>query len=325
MSRLMTRVFAGIFIALLSASLAAGQSNRKFNVAVVRADGILIPFAQFDRGTWRPLWTGTERSWPITVPVTLDDVEEDWWRKEPPSLEWTLRRPQGEPITLQVSKPQAVYTPCSTQVALATDYKPSGMLPPPHQAPYPKLGIATTGDVDIAPIEAVRDGSIEWRRVYQALDEQGQFRTAENDTLADMGWSHPAHALERATRPIELQAVWHVKDSRFFYFEAMRRYPDRQTPKGKPACELVTYVAGYFWEERSEKLRPVGVGALITYCHMERASFLWPFGVIRDGAKQYWLFQSAGWTAESYGVAEPVPARGFIRHHLWHVAGRCRD
>ena len=320
----MTRVFAGILVASLSAPLAAGQSDRKFNVAVVRADGILIPFAQFDRGVWRPFWTSLARSWPVTVPVTLDDIERVWWRDEPPSLEWTMRPAESEAVTLRAVKPQAVYTPCSTQVGLLTDHKPSGMLPPPHQAPYPKIGIATTANVAIEPIAEVAQGSTDWLRVKKALDG-GEFRTAETRALSDMGWGHPVKTIERERAQIDLQSVWHVKDSRFFYFEAMRRYPDPKPPKGQPPCELVTYVAGYFWEERSERLRPVSIGALITYCHMERASFLWPFGVIRDGAKQYWLFQSAGWTGEVYGVAEPVPARGFVRQHLWHVAGRCRN
>lgn len=319
----MTRVFAGIFIALLSASL-AGQPSRKFNLAVVRADGILIPFAQFDNGVWRPFWTAMSRSYPVTVPVALDDIDEDWWREEPPSLEWTLKPHDGAPMTLRAVKPQSVYTPCSTQVGLATDYKPAGMLPPPHQAPYPKLGVAATGDVVIEPIAQVAQGSLEWTRVKKALDDQ-EFRNAEVRALNDMGWSHPVKSIERDKAAIDLQSVWHVKDSRFFYFEAMRRYPDPKPPKGKPACELVTYVAGYLWEDRSERLRPASVGALITYCHMERAMFLWPFGVIRDGAKQYWLFQSAGWAGEVYGVAEPMPARGFVRQHLWHAAGRCRD
>lgn len=320
----MTRVFAGIFIALLAAPLAAGQSARKFNLAVVRADGVLIPFAQFSRGAWHSLWTAMDPSAKVTVPVTLDDVEERWWREEPPTIEWTLRRHGGEPITLRALQPQAVYTPCGTEIGLKTDYKPAGMLPPPHQAPYPKLGVAASADVEISPIDSVSDGSTDWIRVQRALEDR-EFRNAELRAINDMGWTHPVKTIEREKRTIELQAVWHVKDSRFFYFEAMRRYPDPKPPKGKPPCELVTYVAGYFWEERSEQLKPVGVRGLVTYCHMERAMFLWPFGVIRDGEKQYWLFQSAGWTGEMYGISEPVPSRGFVRPHLWHVAGRCRD
>lgn len=321
----MTRVSAGILIALLSAGSAGAQSDRIFNIGVVRLDGVLIPFAQFDRGTWRPFWTGADRSINPAVPVTLDDVNPVWWREQPPSLKWTLWRDANPatPLALEVTAPHVVYTPCSTQVALKTNYVHTGVLPPPHQAPYPKLGLATTAPVDIEPIDQVPPNDVDWMRVKRALDDQ-EFRNAENRALSDMQWNHPVKSIERERAAIDLQAVWHVKDSRFFYFEAMRRYPDPKPPKGKPPCELVTYVAGYFWEERSEKLRPVGVSALITYCHMERAAFLWPLGVIREGGRRFWVFQSAGWTGEVYGITEPIHASGMIRRHLGHVAGRCR-
>lgn len=328
----MTRVSAGILVALLSVRVIGGfgeippssqASTRKYNIAVARADGVLIPFAQFDRGVWRPFWTGADHSLKITVPATLDDVSPAWWRDEPPSMDWTLWRDEGGPLAVRAKAPRVVYTPCSTQVALATDLRPPADLPPPHQAPFPKIGLASTAPIDIEPIEAVPPNDTDWMRVKRALGEK-EFRVAENTALGDMGWNHPVKSIERDRAAIDLQAVWHVKDSRFFYFEAMRRYPDPKPPKGKPACELVTYVAGYFWEERSENLRPVGVNALVTYCHMERATFLWPFGVIREGGKQFWVFQSAGWTGEVYGITEPMASKGFVRPHLWHVAGRCR-
>lgn len=301
----------------------SSQPDRKYNVAVVRADGVLTPFGQFDDGTWRPLWTGVERSLNIPVPLTLDDVDRDWWRREPPSLDWTLWRGQDPPLPLRVTSPRVVATPCSTQVALVTDFTPSGLLPPPDEAPYPKAGVATTGPADIEAIPEVEPGSADWQRVLGALDDK-EFPAAETRALRGMQWSHPVPPALRARTPLDLQAVWHVKDSRFFYFEAMRRYPDPNPPRDKPPCELVTYVAGYLWEEGSERLRPAGVDAVVTYCHLEPAMFLWPLGVIREDGKQYWVFQSAGWTAEIYGVAEPVAAKGIVRPHLWHVAGRCR-
>lgn len=334
----MTRVSSHIRVVALAACLGAvlaparsfaqradsstEAAARTYNVGIVRADGVLIPFAQFDQGTWRPFWTGVSHSFSPEIPLTLRDVDRDWWRREPPALDWTLWRAEG-PLALKASAPRVVSTPCSTEVGLATDLKPAGILPPPHQVPYPKAGLATTALVQFESIAEVLRNDTDWMRVQRALEDQ-EFRNAENRALADMHWNHPVEPRLRDRAPIDLQAVWHVKDSRFFYFEAMRRYPDRNPPKGKPPCELVTYVAGYFWEAPSERLRPVSVSALISYCHMERASFLWPLGVIRESARQFWVFQSAGWTGEVYGITELVPSKGFIRPQLWHVAGRCR-
>ena len=299
------------------------KADRRYSVGVVRADGVLIPFAEYDRGDWRRIWTGIARDASPVIPITLDDVDEDWWGHAGPSLQWMLWQRPGDTTKLTVTRPRVVATPCSAQPALGTDYKHTLPLPPPSQVPYPKAGIATTAPVVFEPIQQVPAESVDWRRVKRALDDR-EFRTAEHERLTDMMWRHPMPEAMRDRMPIDLQAVWHVKDSRFFYFEAMRRYPDLNPPTGEPPCELVTYVAGYFWEDTSEQLRPVDVDALISYCHMERASFLWPFGVIREGAKSYWLFQSAGWTGEVYGITEPIAARGELKPHLWHVAGRCR-
>lgn len=323
----MMRVSAGIAAALLSIRVLDGstglfQPSRKFNLAVVRADGVLIPFAHYDRGTWRPFWTAVDNGVSRPVPITLDDVDRRWWREEPPALDWFLWRPDRATARLRATAPRVVYTPCATQVGLATNYATTGALPPPHHAPYPKAGLASTAPIHIEPILEVPPSDTDWTRVKRALDER-EFRAAELGTLRDMHWTHPVRPVDRDRAPIDLQAVWHVKDSRFFYFEAMRRYPDPKPPKGKPPCELVTYVAGYLWETRSEELQPVGVSALVTYCHMERAAFLWPFGVIRDGGRQFWVFQSAGWTGETYGIREVEPARGTLRWQVGYNAGSC--
>ena len=123
--------------------------------------------------------------------------------------------------------------------------------------------------------------------------------------------------------PLDLQSVWHVPGDRFYYFEAMRRYAERNPPEGKRPCDLVTYVAGYFWDDGEGHLRPDMVNALVSYCHLERAAFMWPLGSIRDGERRYWVLQSAGWTGESYGILEMRPERGEIRPHVWHMAGLC--
>ncbi|MEX2273466.1 MAG: hypothetical protein WD690_18500 [Vicinamibacterales bacterium] len=310
-------------LARASAFQDQSQRDRTYSVAVVRADGVLIPFAEYHRGTWRPIWTAVNQRRSTVVPLTLDRIDEDWWGRGGPSLEWTLWQRPGEGTSLRVTTPRVVPTPCSAQPALGTDFKAPGILPPPNEMPYPKAGIATTAPIELEPIQQLDDQDPDWRRVERALAER-EFRTAENKSLAALSWRHPTPPSVRDRAPIDLQSVWHVKDSRFYYVEAMRRYPDLNPPRGRPACELVTYVAGYFWDDASERLRPVGISALITYCHMERAMFLWPFAAIREGTKKYWLFQSAGWTGESYGIAEPIASRGEVKPHVWHVAGRCR-
>ena len=311
--------------ALLARPLALQQSSdadRRYIVGVVRADGVLVPFAQFNAGLWRPIWQDPNSTNADSLPLTLDDVERDWWGRAGPSLQWTLWRAAGSSLPLNVSTSRVVASPCRAQAALGTDYKSEAPPPPPDLAPYPKIGIATTAPIDFEPIEQLSEKDAEWARVEAAVGDE--FDDAESTSLEDMGWSHPTSRAMRKRSSIDLQSVWHVRGSRFFYFEAMRRYPDPKPPKGKPACDLVTYVKGYLWDSPREQLVPAGISALISYCHMERASFLWPLGVITERGKQYWVFQSAGWTSEVYSIVEPMPRRGTVTHHVHYMAGRCK-
>jgi hypothetical protein len=328
MNRARSLLGALMFLSLaLNARPSAIQSStaepsRSYSVAVVRADGAMVPFARFDRGSWRPLWTGVTGE-STTVPETLEKVPAVWWGPSGPVLKWTLWSGRGEPAPINVTSTRAVAAPCGKQSALGTDYAPPTTLPPADQAPFPKVGIATTAAVDFEPIPEVAREDPNWLRVRRAL-ERREFRKAETDALTDMRWKHPTPSAIREQTPIDLQAVWHVKDSRFFYFEAMRHYRDPNPEKDQPPCPLITYVAGYFWEDPSGELRPVGVRGLITYCHMEHAAFLWPLGVIREGGKQYWLLQSSGWRGEFYRIMEPHPSEGMMKPHVMHLAGICR-
>ena len=47
---------------------------------------------------------------------------------------------------------------------------------------------------------------------------------------------------------LDVQKVWQAAGSPFYYYEAMRRYPERNPPGGEEPCDLVTYVAGYLWD-----------------------------------------------------------------------------
>ncbi|MDQ3170245.1 MAG: hypothetical protein M3Q55_08930 [Acidobacteriota bacterium] len=289
-------------------------------LAVVRADGTIVPFAQYKKGRWPSIWTGIEqRGHPL--PLTVADVERDWWGDGGPALQWWLWQKPGIATRLDVADVRAVATPCSAEAGLATDFRGEGALPSAEIAPYPKAGFASTAPVDFEPIVPVPATSAEWASVKDAVARE--FDGHEVSALVEMAWSHPTPARERRMAPLDLQTVWHVPGGRFFYFEAMRRYPERETPDGKPPCDLVTYVAGYLWDDGKGQLRPRLVNALVSYCHLERAVFMWPLGSIREGVRRFWVLQSAGWTGEAYGILEMRPERGEIRQHLWHMAGRC--
>lgn len=295
--------------------------DRRYRIAAVRADGVIVPFAEHDDGYWRPVWSGVETGRTREVPLTLEDVKSRWWGRDGPALQWWLWRQPGVAEAIAVTGPRAVATPCAAQVGLATSYQSPAPLPPATTAPYPKAGLATTAPIDFQPIVALPKDAPVWSRIEAAVARE--FPRAEQGELYAMLWAHPTPSRERANATLDLQTVWHVPGAPFYYYEAMRRYPERNTPRGEEPCDLVTYVAGYLWDDGSDALISAGSSALVSYCHLERAVFMWPLGAIREGTRTYWVIQMAGWNAESYAVVETMPARGDVRVRLTHEAGAC--
>lgn len=295
--------------------------ERRYRIAVARADGIIVPFAEHDDGYWRPIWAGVETSRNYDVPLTIDDVQARWWGPDGPATKWWLWQRRGVADAMAVTGSRAVATPCGTEVGLATGYKPPAPVPPATVAPYPKAGLATTAPIDYEPIVPLARDAPAWARVEAAIARE--FPRAELGTLYAMRWAHPTPAREREKTALDVRNVWHVPGSPFYYYEAMRRYPERNPPRGEEPCDLVTYVAGYLWEKGEERLRSAGSSALVSYCHLERAVFMWPLGAIREGPRMYWVLQVAGWNSESYSIVEVHPARGEVRARLSHQAGVC--
>lgn len=296
-----------------------GLDERHYGVGVARVDGTIIPFAEYDDGRWRRMWSGTERR-SYQVPITLDDVDEDWWGNVDPSVAWQFWKAAAGPQALTVTGIRPVSTPCSATVGLTTDYQPPAP-PPPDVAPYPKAGLVTTAPITFEPIAPVARGSETWQRVNDAIERS--FDGLELRQLFGMRWGHPIPSDERRRMPVNLNVLLHVPGSRFYYLEATREYRDPDPPVDAPPCGLVTYISGFLWRNDQGELVPVSINTLVSYCHLEEAIYLWPLGVIREGERDYWVVQTAGWTGEAYGVIEPDEEKGIVRDRIWHTAGQC--
>lgn len=315
--------FAGAIGALVWAATpdARARQERRYGLGVVRTDGTIVPFAQYDRGRWRDLWSATERGG-YQLPITLADVDDDWWGHVSPASTWQLWKPSAASQPLTVSGLRPVSTPCGVTVGLTTDYQPPAPTPPPEVAPYPKAGLVTTAAITFEPIAPVGRGSETWQRVNGAIERS--FDGLEMRQLFGMRWGHPIPSDERRRAPVNLNVLLHVTGSRFHYFETTREYRDPEPPDDAPPCGLVTYVSGFLWENGRGELVPVSINTLVSYCHLEEAIYLWPLGVITESGRGYWVVQTAGWTGEAYGVIEPDEEKGIVRDHIWHTAGQCR-
>jgi hypothetical protein len=311
---------AGLIVVFAASTRAQRGPDRRYGVAVVRADGILIPFAEFDRGNWRSVWSGTERGG-YALPITVKDIEKDWWRHIDPASEWLLWRQPAVSEVLTVTGLRTVRTPCGAEAGLTTTYEAGGVMAPADVAPFPKAGLATTAAVDFVPIANLPRASAEFVQVRERIDEA--FDDLEAEQLYRMQWAHPVRARDRREGEVAIKTVLHTPGSRFYYVEATRGYPDPDPPADAPPCGLVTYVAGFLWRNNRGGLTPVAMNTLVSYCHLEEARYFWPLGSFREAGKSYWAVQSAGWSGEGYAVLHLDDATGEVNTALWHNAGQC--
>src|SRR5580765_4136722 len=93
-------VAAGVVAIAISGSFAPSDS---FSVAVLRRDGLLIPFATFDAGHWRSDWPAPGRG--ITVPLSMSVIPSKWWGPVGPREPWQAWIGSKPPIDVPVKHP----------------------------------------------------------------------------------------------------------------------------------------------------------------------------------------------------------------------------
>lgn len=296
---------------LLAGAMAAGSAAApgEFSVAVLRRDGVLIPFAAFNGRTWEIPWPGSSTNVPL--PISLEDIPKRWWGGVGPAAPWQAWLPDGATRPLKLLKPVHVPIFCGAHLAIATDYRGAPL--PEREPTVPKDAAATAGDVTLLPITQVSVNAPDAARLIAAITE----RFDEEETLAAKSftnWYHPVNSITRSRTPIALEAFYRATDTgpdgdfRTNYIEAVRRYP---AGPGDEGCGLITFVRGWVTEFRDKK-PVINIGARVTYCDRADVSFIQPFGRVRiergagrgraAGADVYWIYQTSSWRDEFYSV-----------------------
>jgi hypothetical protein len=290
-------------------------------LAVLRRDGVMLPFASFERDEWRVTWPLMLRM--VKVPLTLNDIPREWWGHGGPDG-WRAHLLAGGTADVKVQS-VAVHRPfCVDRLGLTTTYKPSQPLPPKPVQPYPKDGLVVRGNLRIDAIESVDPASPEGRALEERL--LAEFNRIEDRTVSNVrasnGWRHPVEADVRRTRPIKLESWYRSPSSEpgwtVSYIEVSRRFEPAAEDKG---CGLETFVSGWVHHFRDDLRRTADLRAQLTYCDRVGVVYMLPFGRIRPRTRDYWVFQLSGWNDEWYDVAEVGRER--VKHVIEYNAGGC--
>jgi hypothetical protein len=307
----------------LSSSLLPPQDQARDDrgaIAMLRRDGIMFPFASFDRDEWEITWPIAFRD--VKFPVTVNDVPEKWWGKGGPDR-WRAHLLSGQTIDIALKGIGAFRPFCLDRVGLSTTYKPA-TAPPTSARPFPKDGIVIRGNLPVEPIESVDPASPEGREFEARLAQE--FNKVEDRTVANVrtatGWRHPYEQDVRNARPIKLESWYRSPSSEpgwtVSYIEASRAFEPMANDK---KCGLETFVSGWVHHFRGELRRASDLRGQLTYCDRVGVVYMLPFGRVRPRTRDYWVFQLSGWNDEWYDVAEV--SREKVKHVIEVNAGGC--
>lgn len=281
----------------------ASDATPHLTLGVLRADGLMIPFASYD-GHWSIPWPTSLRS--QTIPIGLDDVDPRWWGAAGPDAAWkaVLQDRTTRPLTLQRLRQVPVF--CTPRLGVQTDYR--GAPGSPQDPTVAKDGLATAGDVSVLPIERVPKDSRDWKTTAAAIvaDFNDAEKVAANSFIR---WKHPFKAEQRRTYPIQLETFYRSSEQtrrgswRVSYVEAVRNFPARPEDNG---CGLITYASGWIIE-RAGKPPRIALRARTTYCDRDGVSFIQPFGRVLLHDEVYWVSQMSSWRDEVYTVMRIRP------------------
>jgi hypothetical protein len=309
-------------LAMLLAALAGGNpagarvlaqepSRTPLTLAVVRSDGIMVPFAAFDGDDdWSTPWpsdiVGSRGSG--EVPVNLAAVPEKWWGYAVPA-EWHLwPRNAAAAMLIKPIAPVIVLAGFERRLGLRTDHTANfNPFIPPVEMPYPKEGLAVGGSAVVQPILAV---SLLGPAAAQLVDSlRKDIDEAEEVTVSALRaraqWRHP---FERDARRqiVPAMEAWYTSSipestAMASYVEIVKKYPPQPGDEG---CGLETFVTGWVHKDDGEPKLRSRLKAVVTYCDRDRASYMLPFGQMLLGNRLYWVFQMSGRDHEWYAVAD---------------------
>jgi hypothetical protein len=285
-------------------------------LAVMRRDGLLVPFAAYRGERWKAPWPTSAHS--RELPVNLAAVPDEWWGGEPPTT-WRLHLPAGtRPVS--VTTPRVYRAFCETRIGLVTNYRSAEPVPMPPTDPYPKDGLAISSDIEVLPIESVDRASPEVARLVTLVAPE--FDRAEDKTLAAIrnreGWKHPLKPQVRHSQPMKIEAWYRAPMDEpgwvASYIEAVRSYSAVTTGSGGEDCGLETVVTGWIHQNTADPSKTrQQLTARVTYCDRVGVKYMLPFGRIHVGSQQYWVYQFSGFDQEWYEVARMSPLKmGFV-------------
>jgi hypothetical protein len=301
---------AALLLLVATASFAADP--RVFTVGVLRADGVIIPFAAWDGAKWRVVWPEPKQD--LEIPINVASVPKSWWGPAGPADTWQAWT-AAPPITLPVRQTELVPANCLRQIGLRTNYHRPELPPPISDHPYPKDGLFVAPSQRIELVDVLPRSAPEWTEFAPLVTDA--FNAQERALAKRQDFDHPVAEKTREGTPPVIEAIYaYGSEPRFYVVEAAREY----WRAGNGRCIGLAF--GRMWIRRQQggaKVMLASVG--LERCDREDTLYMLPLGVTHVGNRLFWIAQLAGWDAEEYDVFEIMPAE--VKQVLTKFGGWC--
>jgi hypothetical protein len=299
--------------ALLSAALGSldreppgPNQGEPFIVAIVQANGSLIPFAVHD-GQWRAPWPDPDTP-PRAGILTMPDVPRDWTAGVLVPDEWRLWLTSGTAHTITVSRPAHVDSVCSRNWTLLTDVPPQ--TPTCRNCcPGPTLGVALSTTRRVTLPRPARGSELPMAALEAALNagEDRAVADAVARGYAADGRLHrtaqPTDPAARRSEPILIEHAWTVATPSgppLQYVEAVRRYGD---PASCPAFSFFQA-----WIQSGPAPVVLHHTTSLNDCDMKGEHFDRPLAMITLPDGPYVIVERLGWESQEHAILHVGPA-----------------
>ena len=272
-----------------AATLGTTGSPPAVIVAVIRNDGILLPYAAFSGGTWDspgPGWRHTGDEDDTSGP---DDPGKSWFEMIGRTITtWHAAASAGRSETLHVSGAVRIQVDCTDNWGLRTDRKPVGKK---SEAGWP-AGIALSGDAAAVAMRDVAGDAGEARAFLELI--RAPFD--ESEAAAKV-----APAQQASIKLTGLYRSLGTVDGRAIYFVEAERDYTVTSPGG--VCGPVTRFQAWMTRQ-GDAWRWLDRIVYLTDCDGKEANDVTPLGILSLDGRTYVFAVENGYEDTRYSVLE---------------------
>ena len=260
---------------------------RQFIVGILRADGTLIPFAQYTNGGWTNPWPRPREppgsmyaeEMEKVIPHSLGDLPEPWFLqcgKTP--AKWYFWASPDTPTVLKASEVLKVENHSQTNWALATDLpKQNG-----DDTHHRNIGVALNVNLNVEPVMQIQTDSRE------AVELLSFVREAFDDA-------------DKAELKTLYRSSLRLNGEHLYYFEAEKQQK-RRTASSDEGCNDISLFQGWISADEKGGMGLHDSRTFLTDCDRKGPSSSTPLGIMKLKDATYIFVSEHGWESEAYWI-----------------------